>query len=420
VASDRRPPNVVLIVADDLGYGDCGCFGSTRIPTPRIDDLAARGVRFTDFHSNGPVCSPTRAALLTGRYQQRCGIEGVLTADGHRDVGLAADEATFAAVLRETGYATGCFGKWHLGYAPEYNPIHRGFDEFHGFVAGNVDYRSHVDQSGREDWWTADQLRDEEGYTTDLVTAHGLRFIAEHRDRPFCLYLAHECPHYPYQGPDDPAYRKVGDPGPPHGPRDDQDVAYVEMMAAMDAGIGKIVDAIADAGLAEDTLIFFFSDNGPTGPGSAGELRGGKGTLWEGGHRVPAAALWPGAIPAGTVCAAPCLGLDLFATFCAAAGIAPPSQRPLDGIDLLPAMRGEDLGAERTLFWRYGARKAVRRGRWKLVVGEDHDDRPSLFDLDADLGETRDLAAAEPSIAADLTARLGAWEAGIAPVPRLS
>ncbi|NQT02271.1 MAG: sulfatase-like hydrolase/transferase [Planctomycetes bacterium] len=193
-------PNIILIMADDLGYGDIGCYGSKKIRTPNIDALARGGLRFTDYHSNCPVCSPTRAALLTGRYQQRCGIEGVVTAAKHRHTGMALEEVTFAEVLKRRGYATGIFGKWHVGYNVEFNPAKQGFDEFIGYVSGNVDYHSHIDQAGFEDWWKNLQKVPEEGYCTDLITKHGVDFIERHKDGPFCLYLPHEAPHYPYQG----------------------------------------------------------------------------------------------------------------------------------------------------------------------------------------------------------------------------
>ncbi len=420
IPKDRTRPNIVVIVADDMGYGDCGCYGSDSIETPNIDALAEQGVRFTDFHSNGAVCSPTRAALLTGRYQQRSGIEGVVTAAGHREVGLPADEMTFGELLHNHGYATGVFGKWHVGYQPRFNPTRRGFDEFHGFVSGNIDYRSHIDQVGEEDWWQSDELVPEEGYTTDLVTEHGVRFIEANAEDPFCLYLAHECPHYPYQGPDDPAYRTPGDPEPVRGPREDKGQAYREMMESMDAGIGRVMDTIRACGIEENTMVFFFSDNGPAGPGSAGPLRGRKGSLWEGGHRVPAVASWPGVIPAGTETDAPCMGMDLFPTMMELAGIDQPDDLELDGSDLMPVLTGDEEWRDRCLFWRYDDDRAIRCGRWKLVdVGDEHADA-ELFDLRSDLSESTNLAPDHPDIVADLSSKLAAWEQDVSEGERLS
>jgi arylsulfatase A-like enzyme len=402
--------NIIIILADDMGYGDAGCYGSTRIRTPSLDATAAVGMRFTDFHSNGAVCSPTRAALLTGRYQQRCGIEGVITAKRHRGVGMPLEETTVAQILRANGYRTGIFGKWHLGYDPRYNPVRFGFDEFRGFVSGNVDYRSHIDGAGFEDWWKDDVLSSEDGYTTELITDHGIRFIEENRERPFFLYLAHACPHFPYQGPDDPGYRTPGNPGANFGPREDGDAAYVEMMESMDGGIGRMVDTVKHLGLAERTLIFFFSDNGPAGLGSSGRLRGWKGTLWEGGHRVPAIAYRPGTIAPGTVTNETAMGMDLFPTILSVAGVPLTAEPNLDGIDLLPTIADGRPLPERILYWRHADQRAVREGSWKLVVT---DGEPSLFNLEDDVGEEGDLCCAQPEIVERLKKKLEAWEAEV-------
>lgn len=403
-------PNFILILADDMGYGDCGCYGSTAIQTPNLDALARGGVLFTDFHSNGVVCSPTRAALLTGRYQQRGGVDGVLTAAKHRHTGLSLKETTFATLLGNAGYKTALFGKWHVGYEKQYNPAHRGFDEFHGFVSGNVDYKSHIDQTGTADWWVADGLSPEGGYTTDLVTEHGLRFITENRGRPFCLYLAHACPHYPYQGPADEAYRTPGHPEPVTGPREDKQAAYQEMMACLDTNVGRIVERVKSLGLEKQTLIFFSSDNGPAGPGSAGPLRGGKGTVWEGGHRVPAIACWPGKIPPGTVVTATCLSMDLLPTLMAVSGTEVPANLRLDGTNMMPLMSGANKECPRVLFWRFGKQKAVRSGKWKLVVDAKAKPGAVLYNLADDLAEQHDLAADYPDVVDDLKKKLGEWE----------
>ncbi len=409
----QRRPNIILIVADDMGYGDCSCFGSDAIKTPNIDAIAKRGIRFTDFHSNGAVCSPTRAALLTGRYQQRTGIEGVITAKNHRDVGLPLEESTFAELLKDKGYRTALFGKWHLGYNQKFNPVHRGFDEFAGFVAGNVDYFSHIDQEGHEDWWRQNALSPEDGYTTDLVTKHGLRFIEEHRDEPFCLYLAHECPHYPYQGPNDKGYRTPGNGRPISGPREDKAQAYKEMMESMDEGIGLILERVREHGLEESTLIFFFSDNGPSGPGSSGGLRGKKGSLWEGGHRVPAVACWKGVIPEGREVDATCIGMDLFPTMLGMAGVTKPAGVTLDGMDILPVMTGDIDDLKRDLFWRFKGKRAVRSGKWKLTLNEQDGDAKELHDLKSDLSESKNVIEDNPELARELEARIERWEAEV-------
>ena len=402
-----RKPNIILIMADDLGYGDVGCYGNDLINTPDIDALAQGGMRFVDYHSNCPVCSPTRAALLTGRYQQRAGIDGVVTAANHRDTGLSLDEVTFAEVLKSDGYRTAIFGKWHVGYSPEFNPVNQGFDEFIGYVSGNVDYVSHIDQVGIEDWWKQDKLVPENGYVTDLVTQHGLDFIKRYKNNPFCLYLAHESPHYPYQGPDDPPDRTVGNPQPTQGSRQDKRAAYKEMIESMDKGLGEIVKAVKEEGLLNDTFIFFCSDNGSTGPGSAGPLRGKKGTLWEGGTRVPAIAYWPGKIEAGSTTSERVVSMDLFPTFLSIAGYSKPVDLDFDGIDFSSVLFQKNKLPERDLYFRFQKYRAVMSGPWKYHYdGNEH----YLFNLEKDLGEKENLAKLCPEKLQELMNNYHVWE----------
>ena len=411
----ERPPNLVLILADDLGYGDTSPYGGW-IDTPHLDRLAREGLRFTDFYASGPVFSPTRAGLLTGRYQQRAGIPGVVYAapDRNRHHGLHPHEITLAERLRAAGYATGAFGKWHLGYAPRYNPVHHGFDEFRGYVSGNVDYVSHVDQAGFYDWWDGDRLVNERGYVTHLITEHAVDFIERHRDRPFLLYLPHEAPHYPYQGPDDPAFRIVNQPV--REVRDSAQVrrAYREMVGELDAGVGAVLDALERLDLDDNTLVVFLSDNGANRFGSNGALRGRKGSLWEGGIRVPALARWPGRIAPGRTADMPALSIDWMPTFLALADAALPTGHRLDGVDLGPVLfEARDL-APRPLFWAYNDQTAARDGRWKLVRDLSGEPGPALYDLAADPAETTDLAAREPERVRRMTAALDAWQADVA------
>jgi len=416
VSPDR--PNIIIILADDLGYGDISCYGSKTISTPNIDALAEGGLKFTDFHSNCPKCSPTRAAFLTGRYQQRCGVEGVVTAKGHRENGMPLKETTFAEALKATGYRTAIFGKWHVGYQVRFNPVKQGFDEFGGYVSGNVDYISHIDQVGYKDWWkNADEI-DEEGYTTDLITEHGVDFIERNTAKPFCLYLAHEAPHYPYQGRGDKPVRTPGDPEAFEG-REDKATAYKEMVEIMDEGVGRVVETVKRLGLERKTFIFFFSDNGAMRLGSNGPLRGFKGDIFEGGHRIPAIAYWPGRIEPGTITDQTAIGMDLFATMASIAGTPIPKGLKLDGVDLSPVLCGRGKLGERTLFWRFKKQKAVRRGPWKLVVVSANKKKKnaatttSLFNLDDDLAEANDLASLKPEIAKELAKALAEWESYI-------
>lgn len=394
--ADEPPPNFVIIMADDLGYGDLSTFGGW-IEVPSLDRMADEGLVFTDFHSNGAVCSPTRAALMTGRYQQRAGVPIVIFAPEDRPThvdGLQEVEFTFAEMLGDLGYVTGLFGKWHLGYYPQYNPVRHGFDEFRGYVSGNVDFFSHVDGAGRFDWWHGAEKSDEPGYVTELINKHALQFIESHRDEPFCLYVPHEAPHYPYQGPnDDPSGFRVagGYSGRLELSAEAIKEKYREMVVSMDQGVGAILDALRHWGLAERTLVLFFSDNGATPEGSNGPLRGFKGSVWEGGHRVPAIAWQPGSIEPGTETAQLAATMDVWPTLAELAGYSLPAQRPLDGISLVPVLGGGmvDRGP---MFWSFMDGLAMREENWKLVLGENGDDRPKLFDLSNDVGERVDLS----------------------------
>jgi arylsulfatase A len=400
--------NIILIMADDLGYGDIGCYGNKEISTPNIDALAKGGMRFTDYHSNGAVCSPTRAAMLTGRYQQRTGVEGVVYAKGPtRQTGLALEETTFAEVLKKRDYATGIFGKWHLGYNVQFNPVRQGFDEFRGYVSGNVDYHSHIDGAGFDDWWKNLEKAPEDGYCTDLITRHGIDFIERHKDEPFCLYLPHESVHSPYQGRNDPPQRLPGGKKGKVTKGKEIARAYKEMVEVMDEGVGKIIETMKHLGLERKTFIFFCSDNGATKDGSNGDLAGFKGSLWEGGHRVPAIAYWPGRIKPGTVTNQTVLGMDVFPTMASIAGAKLPAGLNLDGVDLLGMLTQDKKLPERTLFWRYRKQKVVRKGPWKLLV---QGKKVSLYNLDDDLGEKKNLAGPKPETVKMLQAKLAAWE----------
>lgn len=402
-------PNIILIMADDLGYGDITCYGNENIKTPSLDKLAAGGMKFTDYHSNGAVCSPTRAALMTGRYQQRSGLEGVIYAKGEtRQTGLAIEEETMADFLKRAGYATGMVGKWHLGYHIEYNPIYQGFDFFRGYVSGNVDYQSHVDGAGIPDWWHNLEKTEEKGYTTELITDYALKFIQAHKDEPFFLYVAQEAPHYPFQGPKDKADRFPGVRFPPQGSRADKQEAYKEMIESMDTGIGKIVRLIEDFDLQKHTLIFFCSDNGGFAPvADNGSLKGYKGSLWEGGHRVPAIAYWPGYIQPNQTTRELTMSMDLMPTFINLSKFTEPPKSKLDGIDITRLLIENRSLPDRAVFWRYRDQKAVRHGDWKLIVDND---TTKLYQLDDDLLEQHNVSVSESAIVDELKEELQTWE----------
>ncbi len=422
-------PNFVVILADDLGYGDLACYGSRFNQTPNIDRLAAEGIRFTDFHSNGPMCTPTRAALLTGMYQQRFGsmFESALSGKVHFDDGLPHAALTLAEGLREAGYATGCFGKWHLGYHPPFLPMDHGFDEFVGLASGDGDHHSHIDRSGRADWWHNDKLMLESGYTADLLVKHSLSFIERHKSQPFLLYVPHLAIHFPWQGPTDPSHRTLGidywndkwglisDPMnvSPH---------VKAMVESIDGGVGEILEALHRLELVENTMVIFLSDNGGythygdshRNISSNGRLRGQKTELFEGGHRVPAIAWWPGRIRPG-VSDQTIMSFDLMPTLLSLAGALPGNAETFDGVDLSDLLLSEKRIGERTLFWKMDDEVAVRRGDWKWIRQGNRD--RFLFHLGEDRGETRNLATVYPEKIASLSAAFDRWSQQISETP---
>ena len=411
-ANRVHPTNVIVILADDMGYGDSSVYGGW-IKTPGMERMAREGLTFTDFHSSGVVCSPTRAGLLTGRYQQRAGISGVINADpshpAHK-IGLPIGEFTFADALKSAGYRTAIFGKWHLGYDVKFNPVHHGFDEFGGFVSGNVDYHSHLDRMNTPDWWDGTNLVARDGYLTELITTDAVRFIGENRDKPFCLYVAHGAVHTPIQAPDSGPIRG-DDSGPKDGRARDEKVKL--MMKSLDDSVTSILAAVRKNGIAGSTLVLFFSDNGGAAHMRCDPLRGKKGSVWEGGHRVPAIAWWPGKIAKNTRTDQLCISLDVMPTMLELAGLEPPSNCKLDGESLVPLMRDRKVTDDRQLFWN-GV--AMRDGSWKLIVKNG---KSLLFDLAADIGEKQNLAAKYPDRVASMRAALAAWRQEVARKPRI-
>ncbi len=411
-------PNIVFVLVDDLGYGDVGCYGGTDIPTPNIDRLAREGVRYTDFYANAPVCTPTRAAFITGRWQQRVGIEWALgyTAACERKVGgrwvpepdmhalgLPLREVTVAQMLKRAGYATGAFGKWHLGYPPEYNPVRRGFDEYFGTLLGHADYYRHAYFDGTYELRDGERSPKVEGYLTDLINRRAVEFVRKHAKEPFFLYVPHQAVHAPYQPPGRP------DPAVTRENMSDGDRrTYAAMLGKVDEGVGMLLAELDRLGLARNTLVVFSSDNGGAHYSDNSPLFNGKQTLWEGGIRVPCLMRWPARLPAGRVSRRLGITMDLTATFLAVAGAT--SDRPLDGVDLLA--EGEP---ERTFCWRIDhavrKQKAVRHGRWKYV--QDGGYVHLLFDLEEDVSERRNVAIHHPDVMRDLRRRLAAWEAEV-------
>jgi len=420
-----RRPNIVVIVADDMGYADIGVHGSTDIPTPHIDALAKGGIRFTDAYVSGPFCSPTRAGLLTGRYPQRFGHEFNL-ARGPEEFGLPLDETTMADRLRSAGYRTALFGKWHLGSSAPFHPMERGFDEFYGFLLGAHSYHDPM-PTGANPVLDGRTPVKEMAYLTDTLAGRAAEFIGRQGSRPFFLYLAFNAVHTPLQATDRYLARFPNI-------ADEQRRTYAAMLSAMDDGIGRTMAALGAAGLEENTLIFFFSDNGgPTMQGttingaSNAPLRGSKRQTLEGGIRVPFIIQWKGHLPAGTTDARPVIQLDVLPTALAAAGVDVRSQWKLDGVNLLPFLTGKAAGQPHdALYWRLGAMMAIRKGGWKLVKSSEAPLRDAdsaevrdlsaaeLYNLADDIGETRNLAAARPEKVKELADAWRRWNAQLA------
>ena len=437
-----RKPNIVLIVADDLGYADVGFHGVKDIPTPGLDALAAGGIRLTNGYVTGTWCSPSRAALMTGRYQQRFGDNGHEATPGH---GLDLEETTLADRLRAAGYTTGLVGKWHLGEDPKFHPMQRGFDEFFGFLRGGHNFFPDVpiiifpDRNGigedlgqtPEGRATLDhqilrgkELVPEETYLTDAFAREAVSFIRRHEAKPFFLYLSFNAVHTPMQATDD-RLKKFASVNHPVRK------VYNAMTLAMDEAVGDVLTQLARSGLEEDTLIFFISDNGgPTlhkyayNASDNSPLRGSKGTTLEAGIRVPFVVSWPGQIASGEQYDEPVIQMDIFPTVLAAAGIDAESEKRLDGINLLPHLHGETSGSpHEALYWRSLGQMAIRRGNWKLVsyfakmdegelLRSDPRDEMTplrLYNLKRDIGESQDLSQQEPQVVAELLSLWNQW-----------
>jgi len=404
-APERRP-NILVILADDLGYASLGVQGCTDIPTPNIDSIAGAGVRFTSGYVTCPVCSPTRAGLLTGRYQQRFGHEfnpGPPQTAGEA-FGLDPNERTLAERLKALGYATGMVGKWHLGYRPECSPTARGFDEYLGFLAGSHPY---ILAAGQEPILRGTEPVEETEYLTDAFGREAVAFIGRHQDEPFFLYLPFNAVHAPLQAAEPYESRFTGIADPTRR-------TFAAMLSAMDDNVGRVLAKLREARLEEDTLVLFLSDNGGPTPRTTSAntpLRGFKAQMWEGGIRVPFLMQWKGRLPAGQVYDAPVSSLDVMPTVVAAAGEKVPTEWALDGVDLVPCLlESGHTGPHQTLCWRMGERHAIRDGDYKLVV-ESGVPAPQLFNLAEDISEQHDLAADMRDKLAELSGKWEAWNA---------
>jgi arylsulfatase A len=406
-------PNVVLIMTDDMGYADIGSYGASDIRTPNIDSLARDGVRLTDFYSNGVLCSPTRAGLMSGRYQQRYGVEIALPNPGipGSERGLRATPFSLPRLLRDNGYATALVGKWHLGYTPDTSPGAHGFEYFFGLKSGFHDYYQHTSGNGKPDLWENDRPIQQQGYTTDLITERAVKFIGERAGGPFFIDIAFNAPHWPYQVPDKPSVAPGnGRHVMPNEPGTSTRADYVAMLERVDRGVGEILRTLDQRGLAANTIVIFTNDNGGEWLASNGALFNRKLTVWEGGIRVPAIVRWPGRIRPGSVSGQVGMTMDLTASILAATNTGVPAEAGHEGINLFPTLEGRAPEVTRTLFWRSNlgrTQKAVRSGDWKLVIDGSH---TMVFNVRTDVGERNELANRRQDIAQKLRPLLAQWE----------
>ncbi len=433
----QTQPDILIILTDDQGYGDLSCMGNTDFRTPHLDRLAGSGVRFTDWYANSPVCSPSRAAMLSGRYPGNAGVRSILGGGRRASAGLPATVPTIATALRERGYRTAMTGKWHLGTVDGSRPNDHGFEEWFGFLAGCVDYYSNIFYWGMNrggpahdplhDLWENDSEVWRNGdYLTDLITERAVEFIrdASQRDDPFLLYVPYNAPHYPMHAPQKYMDRFA------HLPWDRQVMAA--MLSAVDDGVGDMLAELERQNRLENTIICFMSDNGPSREtrnwldgnkdpyygGSSGGLKGHKFSLYEGGIRVPGIISWPARIPAGQVIDVPCAAMDLFPTLMNAANTSA-SGYELDGMDLLPLLVDGEALPKRDLYFEMNGQLAIRRGDWKLVLngqlieGGDVPVPVHLANLREDMSESHNLAGEQPDLTAELQTAVEAWFAGI-------
>ena len=429
-AHAQSPPDILLIVSDDQGYRDLGCFGGPEIRTPHLDRLAAGGVRLTSFYVTWPACTPSRGSLLTGRYPQRNGLYDMIrndrVDDGHRYapaeyavsperiLGMDVREVFISNVLKDSGYVGGCFGKWDGGQLLRFLPLQRGFDEYYGFTNTGVDYFTH-ERYGVPSMRRGNEITTEDRgtYATTLFRREALRFLKTHRQRPFFLYVPFNAPHGASNldreirglvqalDVDLEKYPKGANR------RETRRRHFMAAVTGMDAAIGALLDELDRSGRAENTLVIFMSDNGGGGAGDNAPLRGGKSRMFEGGLRVPCIVRWPGKIPAGTVCDEFLTSLEIFPTVLAAARAKPPPGVILDGFDMLPVLRGEEKSSRREMFWQRQNDRAARVDEWKWVASSRGG---GLFDLSRDKAEQHDLSRERPDKLKMVQARFAAWQ----------
>ncbi len=406
-------PNIILILADDLGYADLSCYGRRDYETPNLDRLAEGGVRFLQSYANSPVCSATRTALITGRYQYRLtvGLEEPINPTTPGNVGIPPEQPTLPSILRDGGYATGLIGKWHLGRPPEFGPRKSGYEYFYGMLHGSADYFRHAGPSAI---FENEMQIEAHGYKTNLFGDRAVEFIERSKDdgKPFFLSLHFNAPHWPWEGPGDEAESKRIKTLRHHDGGSLK--VYANMVQALDENVGRVMQTLDAHGLSDNTIVVFTSDNGGERFSDMWPFAGEKGELLEGGLRIPTIVRWPARLPAGRDYAHPGMSMDWMPTLLAAAGLKPHPDYPLDGVDLLPSLAGEAATSERTLFWRYkaGSQAAVLRGNWKyLSIGGNE----FLFDVAIDQRERANLKERYPDKFAQLKGLHAEWNATMLP-----
>jgi len=411
-------PNIIYIMTDDMGYGDLSCYGNKKYTTPNLDKLASQGVKFVNAYAAAPVCTPTRTALMTGRYPAKTPVGLLEPLRGPKKdsaYGLTKDIPSLAMLMKASGYETVLIGKWHLGFMPQQSPTKNGFDYFFGIRSGGADYISHQGENGTRayDLYENDSLDYTKGYLTDLFTKRSVDFIKQKHNKPFFLTITFNAPHWPWQGPTDPAYPDsigLAAGGSP--------AIYAAMMKSMDDGVGKIIAALDETQLTNQTIVIFTNDNGGERYSNNGSLSNSKMTLWEGGIRVPAFVRWPGKINAGITTQQVVITMDWTATILKAATAKADKEFPLDGIDLMPILTGKHNNIDRTLYWRTFQRtkhNAVRDGKWKYLKDEKGE---YLFDLSVDQEEKNDLKATEKKKFEEMKAKFAEWEKTVLkPIP---
>src|ERR1051325_7844931 len=418
-----RRPNILFILADDLGYGDLSCFGRPDYQTPNLDRLAAQGVRFINAYSASPVCTPTRCAFITGRYPARTavGLEEPLTERGDlgdkaKTLGLPPDHPTIASLLKQKGYQTALIGKWHLGYLPNFGPLQSGFDKFFGIMSGAADFFTHKDMRGDLDLYEDKVPVERIGYTTELLTARAVEYVSEHRPpgQPFYLSLHYTAPHWPWEGPHDQAVSRALGRDYDGFTAGGSLKTYAQMMKSLDDGIGEVLQALVRTKQASNTLVIFTSDNGGERFSYNWPFRGQKFSLFQGGIRVPAIVRWPGVTPVGRVSDQAVITMDWTATMLAAGGAQADPAYPLDGQDLSEVLRERRRSYERTFFWRNSDQDAVVKGRWKYLRDGE---REYLFDLGTDEHEQADFRELNPTMFQRLRNEFKEWNSTVLPRP---